>query len=227
MYIWNLQILKTGFQRLRTNNFPGAVGAVDGSHIPIPSPSEDRQSYYNRNKYHSILLQGVCDHRMKFIDVFAGWPGASHDANVWKNSSIFRRLKDENIIPRDCHLIGDSAYPVSYFVMIPYRNNGNLSDAQKTYNKVLSSSRVVIEQAFGLLKGRFRRLKFLNMSRLEMIPRVVIVACMLHNLCIQNNDYIDVDEMFEQEHEDENIENDGMTHDGNAKRNYLCNIINQ
>jgi DDE superfamily endonuclease len=220
-----LQFVKRGFETLRTKNFPGAVGAVDGCHIRIPSPVEDKQSYYNRNKYHSVILQAVCDHRMKFIDIFAGWPGAAHDANVWKNSSIFRRLSNNNIIPQQCHILGDSAYPISSFVLIPYRNNGHLTPAQTKYNKVLSSSRVVIEQAFGLLKCRFRRLKYLNMFRLEWIPRVIIVACMLHNICIENDDYIEIDDLAVIENDDEEEQRDEMTSDGNLKRNRICTSV--
>jgi len=31
--------------------FPGVVGAIDGTHIPIPGPSSHRESYINRKGY--------------------------------------------------------------------------------------------------------------------------------------------------------------------------------
>jgi predicted DNA-binding protein YlxM (UPF0122 family) len=43
----------------RKANFPGIIGAIDGTHIPIKSPALHQSSYINRNGYHSILLQGV------------------------------------------------------------------------------------------------------------------------------------------------------------------------
>jgi len=33
--------------------------------------------------------------------------------------------------------------------MVPYKDNGHLTQNQNNFNKILSSSRVVVEQAFG------------------------------------------------------------------------------
>ncbi|KAK5648192.1 hypothetical protein RI129_003084 [Pyrocoelia pectoralis] len=52
--------------------FPGVLGAIDGTHIPIATPTYMQNSYINRNKYHSIVLQGVCTARYKFIDCYTG-----------------------------------------------------------------------------------------------------------------------------------------------------------
>jgi len=46
--------------------------------------------------------------------------------------------------------------------MVPYKDNGHLTQNQKNFNKILSSSRVVVEQAFGKLIGRFRKLKYFS-----------------------------------------------------------------
>ena len=46
-----------------------------------------------------------------------------------------------------------------------------------------SSTRVVIERAFAL-KGRFRLLEYLDMNIIDLIPQVLIAACVLHNICI-------------------------------------------
>lgn len=45
--------------------------------------------------------------------------------------------------------------------------------------------RQVIERAFVLLKGRFRRLKYLHMSVADLIPYVILACCVLHNLCLE------------------------------------------
>ncbi|XP_008181319.1 protein ALP1-like [Acyrthosiphon pisum] len=76
------------FNCLRPNAFPGVLGAVDGCHISILAPWEkrtvmeklDRNMFYNRKQVPSVLLQGIVDSDLKFIDVFSGWPGSSHDA---------------------------------------------------------------------------------------------------------------------------------------------------
>lgn len=51
---------------------PGMLGAIDGTHIPIVAPHDMPNSYVNRNKYHSIILQAVCTANYKFTDVYAG-----------------------------------------------------------------------------------------------------------------------------------------------------------
>lgn len=53
--------IKRGFYELA--GFPCVLGCVDGSHIRITAPSENEPNYINRKGYHSINVQGICDHR--------------------------------------------------------------------------------------------------------------------------------------------------------------------
>ncbi|XP_064462599.1 putative nuclease HARBI1 [Ornithodoros turicata] len=120
---------------------PNVIGAIDGSHIPIKTPQESPDSYCNRKKYHSIVLQGICNEEKKFIDVFVGCPGRSHDAN-WK----------------------------------------------KTYNYIHSRQRVIIENTFGLLKQRFRRLYDVDLDTIRKSCLFMLACCVLHNLCSAEHD---------------------------------------
>lgn len=96
---------------------------------------------------------------------------------------------------------------------------------------MVSQKRQVIERAFALLKGRFRRLKYLDMSRLDLIPFFIMAACVLHNICLEGIDD-DVEELIEEGrelYEEENDEIDDPDNirkhefiDGEVKRNYLC-----
>ena len=49
-------------------------GAIDGSHIPILAPDEYPCNYYNRNGWHSVVLQAVVDGKGLFCDVCVGFP---------------------------------------------------------------------------------------------------------------------------------------------------------
>jgi len=51
--------------------------------------------------------------------------------------------------------------------------------------------RQVIERAFALLKGRFRRLKYLHMSCINLIPYVILACCVLHNICLEGCEVIE------------------------------------
>ena len=69
-----------GFERRW--GFPQCVGAIDGTHIPVTPPREDKIDYQNRKGWTSVIAQCVVDHQCLFMDVFTGWPGRSHDARV-------------------------------------------------------------------------------------------------------------------------------------------------
>lgn len=93
--------------------------------------------------------------------------------------------------------------------------------------------RQVIERAFALLKGRFRRLKYLDMSLVDLIPHVILACCVLHNVCLQGCDENNRD-FIEQgaEHVEVLVENNEINVDdarndpgGLAKRDYLCHFV--
>ena len=73
--------------------FPQCAGAVNGTHIPILAPNQCATDYYNRKGFHSFILQATVDHRYYFMDIYIGWPGRVHDAWVFANSELSRRLK--------------------------------------------------------------------------------------------------------------------------------------
>ena len=42
--------------------FPSVIGCVDCTHIRIQAPHHNENNYVNRKRYHSINVQGICDH---------------------------------------------------------------------------------------------------------------------------------------------------------------------
>nr|XP_011453793.2 putative nuclease HARBI1 isoform X1 [Crassostrea gigas] len=171
-------------------NFPGVIGAIDGFHIPIEAPLQNASSYYNRKKFHSIILQGVCKNDLLFTDINVGWPGRVHDAKVLRNSNLWEAGFEKCAHGR-YHILGDAAYPLKQWLLTPHRDNGHLNQQQRRYNLQLSSKRQVIERAFALLKGRFRRLKYLNIKKEMDMCQTVVCTCILHNICILQNDRLD------------------------------------
>lgn len=79
-------------------------------------------------------------------------------------------------------LLGDSAYPCLKQLMVPYRDNGHLTRAQRHFNQKLSSCRVKIENAFGCLKQRFRQLYHFKLRDIVRMVRVIHACCVLHNI---------------------------------------------
>lgn len=206
--------------------FPGVLGAIDGCHIPISAPRFCPENYINRKRWHSVNLQAVCSHDLKFIDCYAGWSGSVHDARVLKNSALFidASADPNQLFPGDRHILGDSAYPLADWLLTPYRDNGHLTHNERNYNFVHSSTRMVIERAFGMLKARFRRLHLLEMDSLDDISKVIIVACTLHNVCLMRGD--DFFEAFDDEEEVNNFQDiGGRNTNACLKRDGIKNML--
>jgi hypothetical protein len=51
----------------------------------------------------------------------------------------------------------------------------------------------VIEQSYGLLKGRFRRLMHFENINIVLIVKCIMAPCVLHNICILRNDNTIID----------------------------------
>jgi hypothetical protein len=51
----------------------------------------------------------------------------------------------ESLVP-STHLIGDKAYPLDTFLVVPFKDNGYLTESQKKYNRILSRTRIQISK---------------------------------------------------------------------------------
>ena len=72
----DLAAVTHGFAGLaRHRAFGKAAGAIDGCHVRIKPPSgPDGHCYRNRKLFSSIILQAVCDHQGRFLEIRT-WAG--------------------------------------------------------------------------------------------------------------------------------------------------------
>jgi len=86
----------------------------------------------------------------------------------------------------------------------------------------LSTTRVTIERAFGLFKGRFRRLQYVDTHRIETTVDLIIFCCILHNICILKED--EMMDYFEENNEISLVLEPCTQNDmeGNAKRDNIA-----
>lgn len=144
------------------------------------------------NQIMHIFQQVVCNERLQFIHCYAGEVGSVHDMRAFRLSN-FETMCTDNHFPHDSHILGDAAYRLTKYIMVPFKDNGHLSERQIIFNKRLSSARMIVERSIGLLKGRFRSiLDTLPLYRTELIPKYIIACCILHNICLLQNDMIDI-----------------------------------
>ncbi|CAC5395979.1 HARBI1 [Mytilus coruscus] len=173
-YSVSLEIVKRGFY------------AVDGTHARIKSPSEDEHIFVNRKNFHSINVPGVCDSYLKFLKIVSQWPGATHDAFIWSNSTVCELFEIRTI--SDGWLLGDSGYPVRPW-LLTHRSESHYQKATKLQRGTHMRTRNVVERSFGVLKARFRCINTSAGTLLYsalMCCRIVVAVAVFHNLCIDN-----------------------------------------
>lgn len=92
--------------------FPDVTGALDGTHIPVKPPVNNRDSYINRKGFPSINVLAVCDNKMMFLDVSADRAGSVHDARVLRVRNLRRKLEKSILTRANHHILADSVYPL-------------------------------------------------------------------------------------------------------------------
>ncbi|XP_053964382.1 putative nuclease HARBI1 [Anastrepha ludens] len=185
---------------LQKGRIPRVIGVIDCTHIAIKSPKEHDEIYLDRKGVCSIRIQAVVDANKKFIDVTCGKPGSFNHYRILQNSKLFQDAENhyKEMFSNSYFILGNSAYPSTKWLVPPFKNYENLNESQRKFNQLHSSTRMVVEKAFGLLKGRFRRLqKFTEQTDMQTITNIVVGACVLHNICISFDDFYDVNEVNE------------------------------
>jgi hypothetical protein len=165
----------------RRSMIPNIVGAIDGSHIRVAAPKRNEDSYFNRKKFHSIILQGIVDPRGYFMAADCGFPGRMGDAKVLRHTAVY-----DNAMKWfgrfGYYIYGDDAYPLRPWLMTGYSKP---SANQETFNHYGSKARIIVEAAFGKLKGQWRCLTVGLRTRSTTDWKETVMSCIiLHNLTI-------------------------------------------
>ncbi|XP_013405607.1 protein ANTAGONIST OF LIKE HETEROCHROMATIN PROTEIN 1 [Lingula anatina] len=180
---------------------PQCAGAIDGTHVPIIAPSQNKTDYYNRKCFYSIASQVICDHELRVLHVVSGWPGRVQDAQVLAQSSIFQKAESGTLFPPSSRLIngvevpiliiGDPAYPLKPWLLKAFSDFDVLTQAQKNFNYCHTRGRMCIEGCLSRCKGKWQILQHRLDFETEFVP-VLILACLtLHNVVMVHNEGFD------------------------------------
>jgi len=95
--------------------FRNAIGAIDGSHIPIAPPAHLHGQYRNRKGFLSQNALFICDFDLKFTYTLTGWEGSATDTRVYDDA-----ISTDLSIPAGKYLLADAGYPLRPQLLVPY-----------------------------------------------------------------------------------------------------------
>ncbi|KAI5070938.1 hypothetical protein GOP47_0013189 [Adiantum capillus-veneris] len=187
-----LEKIMAGFEAI--SGLPHIAGALDGTHIRLqrkPAREFYPTQYINRHGFPSILLQGIVDSNKLFWSAVCRAAGGVHDSSHFKGCDLYAQLKRREALDRPLlhikgeivrpYLIADSVYKARMFLVKPYRMKaGRFLREKRDFDSKISKGRVKVENAFGLLKNRWRILRDLNVD-LSFAPTMIGACCFLQN----------------------------------------------
>lgn len=188
--------------------FSRVIGALDGTHIPVSPPKENRDAFINRKGWASINVMLVCTHDCRILAVrllvvlvrycltckqcVATHPGSCSDSRIYRESGL-PALMDARY--RDYMLLADSGYPGDGRLLTPYKRSKSrkqFSKEQEDFNALHARARVVIEHVNGQLKVQKLVLCFLLLNHAHTEPFSGVICTIswlphprarVHHLC--------------------------------------------
>ncbi|MCO5614977.1 hypothetical protein L7F22_069263 [Adiantum nelumboides] len=188
------EIQSTKARMQSSKRFSNCMGAIDCTHIKtVMSAKELTTNWYDRKGNYSMISQGIVDADMRFLDIYAGFPRPANSKRVLQNSSFFclaqtnQRLNGPTFSHRHYtireYIIGNGGFYSLPWLFIPFQEP--CLPSQSRYNYRLSSTRMVVERAFGRLKNAWRIIdEVVKIHDIKRVPKVITVCCMLHNMAI-------------------------------------------
>jgi hypothetical protein len=185
-----LQSIADPFSYSSNGILSGTIGALDGIAIRIRSPTlaevPDPGNYYCRKGFFALNVQAICTHSKKFLWCYTSNKGSTHDSVAFTNSRLYSLLLAKNglLQQKGLYLVGDSAYNLTPFLLVPYTTDeirNGTTGVYDSFNFYLSSSRIQIECAFGELVRRWGILWRTLQFDLRKCQRIIQVCMLLHN----------------------------------------------
>lgn len=178
------------------SDFPGAIGALDGTHIPFRAYDKELVRYRNRKGDITTNIVILSDFTGRVLACAAGVEGSAHDVFALSRSGLLERLAQ---LPEQLYVLADAGYGLSNRILVPFRStryhlqefsrtNGPRTP-QELFNLRHAQRRNAVERLIGVLKRRFAFLR----ERNEMLNKVlhrrsIIACCLIHNFLVDTRD---------------------------------------
>ncbi|XP_077506773.1 uncharacterized protein LOC144115991 [Amblyomma americanum] len=144
-------------------DYPQAIGALDGCHLPVSPPKESASDYYNYKG--CIMLLALVDHRYRFRYVNVGSPGRCHDVYIYQRSQLAEFIEGPTFQAPAVVIGGtavpplilcDQAFRLTSHLIKPFSHSAHLDADMKKLKYHTLKARRVVGNTFGRLKARFR-----------------------------------------------------------------------
>lgn len=176
--------------------FPMVIGAIDGTHIPFNPPTNLTSDFHNYKGWSSVMAIAICDATGKATWIASGFPGRMSDSGAFKGTDLYKKISQHGVMPQTSRtingvkvpftILGDSGFALESWLLKPFTYHSALSQNQKIFNYRLSRARRTVENMFGRVKLRWRRLLRGLDVQYERTHKVINVAFALHNICETN-----------------------------------------
>eukprot|EP00951_Prasinocladus_malaysianus_P037107 scaffold395992_cov48-Prasinocladus_malaysianus.AAC.2 len=160
--------------------------AVDGTHVPYrPDNKFWKNEFRNYKGWHSVLCVMVVNSFYMFVDAEVGHPGRCSDATVTEESAFWEDIKAdfEAWLGPMGMLISDGAIGLSDIVLTPYPRSAGMTEKRRWFNFCHSSTRIYVEQIFGMWKNRWRINMFESKVHRSFLSLMIYATLILHNIC--------------------------------------------
>ena len=183
--------------RNRGGVIPNVIGVIDCSHMRIKRPAHQfgPDTYIGRPNVPTINVQATVDAKERFTNVECAFPGSVHDARIYRVSDVFAFMSRAPQAA-NCVLLGDEGYPISPWLLTPYRHRDlpNLQRYQVNFNDIFTRERVIVERCFGILKKRFPICGYKLRYQPPKCADIIMACCILHNIAKHLADPEDFDD---------------------------------
>jgi hypothetical protein len=189
-------------------NLPGCMGSVDCVHVPWPKALASQRSWYvGKEGFPTVAFQVVVNHKRKILSVSQPHPGSHNDKTIASMDPALHAIRTvQSFITYawqaataagsatiyGVYLICDGGY---HLWRILQRCNVVTSDPKVLFlmNRIVSA-RKDVECTFGVVKARFRILKYpLLCQELSDVRSVFTTCCIFHNILLEHDsgDFVD------------------------------------
>ncbi|PIC55264.1 hypothetical protein B9Z55_000608 [Caenorhabditis nigoni] len=168
---------------------------LDGKHWRTDRPPHTGSLNYNYKGFFSYNSLFLSDSDSRILYCQISKLGVNSDSQLFRNGPLeqilkraadtygLRALPNSNVL-MPAFVLADNGFASSKTVVMPYRASQLISSDHIRFNKIISASRVKIENLFGIMTSKFQI--FARNLRLDpALSRALIVACsVIHNISL-------------------------------------------